>query len=33
MDDVAAHMARTREPQSVDDLLQSLGHRQEALAN
>ena len=31
--DIAAHMARTREPQSVDDILQSLSHRQEALAN
>ena len=29
--DIAAHMARSHEPQNADDILQSLDHRQEAL--
>ena len=33
MADIAAHMARSREPQSTDDILQSLSHRQDDLAN
>ena len=33
MADIAAHMARSCEPQSPDDILQSLNHRQEVLSN
>ena len=29
--DIAAHMARSHEPQSTDEIIQSLGHHQEAL--
>ena len=32
INDIAAHMARSHEPQSPDEILQSLIHRQEALA-
>ena len=33
MKDIAAHMARSREPHSPDDILRSLSHRQDDLAN
>ncbi len=32
VEDIAAHMARTHEPQSVDEILQSLEHRRDLLA-